>query len=60
MRKPAAVDAAPFLDGVHHGVDGRRPLRHILKSRPPLCVTKGHADKLVGRMEEVLAEVGRV
>ena len=39
--------------GILIGAAGR--FGNVLKIRPPLCVTKAHADELVGRMEDVLA-----
>jgi 4-aminobutyrate aminotransferase-like enzyme len=44
--------------GILIGAAGR--FGNVLKIRPPLCVTKAHADELVGRMEDVLAEIGRM
>ena len=43
--------------GILIGAAGR--FGNILKIRPPLCVTKDNADELVGRMEDVLADLGR-
>jgi 4-aminobutyrate aminotransferase-like enzyme len=59
---PAPDLASTMINGLRErdiliGAAGR--YGNVLKIRPPLCVTKGHADELVGRMEEVLVEFAR-
>jgi 4-aminobutyrate aminotransferase-like enzyme len=56
---PAPDLATAMINGLRErgiliGAAGR--FGNVLKIRPPLCVTKGHADELAGAMETVLAE----
>jgi 4-aminobutyrate aminotransferase-like enzyme len=58
---PAAELATAMINGLRErgiliGAAGR--FGNVLKIRPPLCVTNGHADELVGLMEDVLVEAG--
>ena len=60
---PDAELATAMINGLRErdiliGAAGR--FGNVLKIRPPLCVTKANADELAGRIEEVLAEVGRM
>ena len=57
---PAPDLAAAMINGLRErgiliGAAGR--FGNVLKIRPPLCVTIGHADELVERMEDILGEL---
>ncbi len=55
--EPASVEASRVVNrlrerGILAGTDG--PYHNVIKLRPPLCFTKGDADRFVGVLEEVI------
>jgi 4-aminobutyrate aminotransferase-like enzyme len=61
-RAPATAQAARVVNGLRRRqvlLSATGPDAHVLKIRPPLVFRREHADLLVERLDEVLAETGR-